>query len=168
MNKKYLMIGVVLLAICVSISAVSADDSWSFNFGSSSESNSNGGDVSIDNNKVKIQGFEFTIPDGYTENESARLVGNDTNATFGTGYKMSEVDFNNGNKTIMIKVVYGDEPLNESSVTPNENLVQKKIADIQGNFGQDDDGVVLFNYVKDGKFVELVAPDEQTLVSLFK
>lgn len=68
-NEKNIMIGVILLSICVSISAVSADDSWSFNFSSSERSNSEGGAFSFgSNNLLQIQGLNYTIPDGYKEN----------------------------------------------------------------------------------------------------
>ncbi|AMD17041.1 hypothetical protein TL18_02780 [Methanobrevibacter sp. YE315] len=167
MKRKFLMMGVVLLAICVTISAVSADDGWSFNFSSSSESNSDGGDVSVENNHVKIQGLEFTIPEGYVENESARLVGNDTDQDAFPGFKISAVQFDKDNDSIIIKVVYGDDELNASSYTPANDTVAEKINDIDGYFKEYDDGVS-FNYIKDGKLVELFAPNKETLISLFK
>ena len=52
--RKILIIGVLLLAICVSIGAVSADDGFSFNWSSSDSSNSDGGQISFDNGKLKI------------------------------------------------------------------------------------------------------------------
>ena len=167
MKRKFLILGVVLLAICVTIGAVSADDSWSFNFGSSSESNSNGGDVSVENNHVKIQGLEYTIPDGYKENESARLVGNDSKDEGFDGFKVSALEFNKDNDTIRIKVIYGDEKIDEKTYTPGNATVPEKINNVDGYLAQFDDGV-LFNYLKDGKFVQLFAPDQQTLASLFK
>ena len=169
MKRKYLLIGVLLLAVCISVSAVSADDSWSFNFdsSSSSESNSNGGELSIDNNKVKIQGFEFTIPEGYKENESFRLVGNDTNQTGFEGLKITQVRFEKDTDSIIIKVLYGDEPLDAKSYTPDPNATSEKLNNIEGYFQEYNDGVS-FNYIKDGKLVELFAPDKETLISLFK
>lgn len=167
MKRKFLMMGVVLLAICVTISAVSADDGWSFNFSSSSESNSDGGDVSVENNHVKIQGLEFTIPEGYVENESARLVGNDTDQDAFPGFKISGVEFDKDNDTIIIKVVYGDDEINASSYTPANGTVAEKINNIDGYFAEYDDEVA-FHYIKDGKLVELFAPNKETLVSLFK
>ena len=62
MIKKILMIGVILLAICVSLGAVSADDGFSFSWSSSDSSSSDGGDISFDNGKLKLQGIELTIP----------------------------------------------------------------------------------------------------------
>lgn len=169
MKRKFLLIGVLVLAVCVSISVVSADEGWSFNFGSSSssESNSNGGDVNVENNHVKIQGFDFTIPDGYKENESARLVGNDTDQKTFPGFKISKVEFDKNNDKIIIKVVYGDEKMDEKSYTPANDTVAEKINDIDGHLAKYDDGVS-FTYLKDGKLVEIFAPDQQTLSSLFK
>lgn len=169
MKRKYLLIGVLLLAVCVSISTVSADESWSWSFGSSSssESNSNGGEVSIDNNKVKIQGFEFTIPDGYKENESARLVGNDTDQNEFPGFKISQVRFDKGNDSVIVKVVYGDKEMNADSYTPQNGSASEKINDVDGFFAQYNDGVT-FDYIKDGKLVELFAPNKEILVSLVK
>ena len=65
--RKILIIGVLLLAICVSIGAVSADDGFSFSGSSSDSSNSDGGQISFDNGKLKIQDIELNIPDGYKE-----------------------------------------------------------------------------------------------------
>ena len=64
------MICAVLLAICLAVSAVSADDEWSFNWSSSESSNSDGGEMSFENGKLKLQGIEFNIPDGFKENET--------------------------------------------------------------------------------------------------
>ena len=47
--KKIYIIGIALIVLCVSLTAVSADDGWSFNFQSSESSNSNGGSVSFEN-----------------------------------------------------------------------------------------------------------------------
>ena len=68
--KKIIIVLSVLLAVCLAISAVSADEGWSFNFSSeeSSSSSSNGGEVNFNNGKLKIQCLEFTIPEGYKEN----------------------------------------------------------------------------------------------------
>ena len=75
--KKVLMIFAVLLAVCLTVCAVSADDSWSFNFSSSDSSNSNGGSMSFENGKLKLQDLEFTIPDGFEENQSAQKLAED-------------------------------------------------------------------------------------------
>lgn len=165
MNKKILMIGVILLAICISIGAVCADDSWSFNFGSSSESNSDGGDVSIENNHVEIQGLEFDIPDGFEENESARLVGNDTDQDSFPGFKISKVEFNKGDEFIVIKTIFGDEDLDEDGYTPAEDTVDQTINDVDGYLVEYEDGAT-FDYIQDGKLVEIVTSDKELLNDL--
>lgn len=161
------MVGVILLAICISISAVSADDGWSFNFSSSDSSNSNGGSVNIDNNKLTIQGLTFTIPDGYKEDESYRVVGEDANQSSFQGAKISTVKFVKENDSIIIKTVFGDQKYDKDGYTPDTNAVSKKIADEDGFFNTYNDGVS-FTYFEDGKIVEIFAPDEnviQTLIS---
>ena len=80
--KRILVIFAVLLALCVCVSAVSADDSWSFNWSSSSSSNTDGGQLNVVNNEVNIQGFKFVIPDGYTHNESADEIGKEAGENF--------------------------------------------------------------------------------------
>lgn len=167
MKRKLLLVGALLLVICVTVSAVSADSGWSFNFSSSIESNTDGGDVSVDDNDLKIQGFEFTIPDGFKENESARLVGNDTDQNSFPGFKVSAVQFDKGNESIIIKVIYGDNELNSSTYTPSNISVAGKIQDIDGYISEYDDGVS-FDYLKDGKLVEIFAPNKEMINSLFK
>lgn len=167
MKRKFLLAGVILLAICVTVGAVSADDSWSFSFSSSSQSNTDGGDVSITNNNLKIQGLEFIIPDGFKENESARLVGNDTDQNSFPGFKISKVQFDKGNESLTIKVIYGDNKLNSSTYTPANDTVSGKIHDIDGYITEYKDGVS-FDYLKDGKLVEIIAPNKEMIDSLFK
>ena len=63
MNKKIFMVGVLLLAVCITISAVSADEGFNFSFSSSDSSNSDGDSIKFDNGKLVIQGIEFAIPE---------------------------------------------------------------------------------------------------------
>ena len=164
MKKSFLMAGVILLAICITVSAVSADDSWSFNFSSDSETNTDCGQVEITNNHVKIQGFEFDIPEGYEANDSAKVVGEDAGDSF-KDFKASQVRFDKGDDSIIIKVVCGDNELDDDSYTPDDDTVAKKINDVDGYFAEYDDGVS-FDYIEDGKLVEIFAPDEKALQSL--
>jgi hypothetical protein len=165
--RKILMIGVILLAICVSISAVSADDSWSFNFSSSESSNSEGGAFSFgSNNLLQIQGLNYTIPDGYKENESYRVVGDDVNqSSMPEGSKITTAQFINGNDSIIIKAVFSDEKIDE--YTPTDNAVEKEIAGQKGWIEEFNDGVC-FDYLKDGKLVEIFTPDEKVLESILE
>ena len=167
--RKILMIGVILLAICVSISAVSADDSWSFNFSSSESSNSEGGAFSFgSNNLLQIQGLNYTIPDGYKENESFRVVGDDVNqSSMPEGSKITSAQFINGNDSIIIKAIFGDEKFDKDGYTPSDSAVEKEIAGQQGWIDEFDDGVC-FDYINDGKIVEICAPDEKVLESILE
>jgi len=165
MKRKFLMIGVILLAICISIGAVCADDSWSFNFGSSSESNSDGGDINIENNHVKIQGLEFDIPDGFEENESARVVGEETDEDSFPGLKVSKVEFDKGDDFIVIKAIFGDEDIDADSYTPGEDTIDQTINDVDGYLSEQEDGAT-FDYIKDGKLVEIVTSDKELLNDL--
>ena len=72
--KKIMIVLIALIAIGISVGAVSAEG-FSFSFGS--DSNSDGGSIEVNNNELKIQGEKYTIPDGYKENESARILAND-------------------------------------------------------------------------------------------
>lgn len=163
--KKILMAGAILLAICITISAVSADEGWSFNFSSSDESNSNGGSVKLDNNLLTIQDFKFTIPDGFEENESAKLVGEEADQDAFPDYKISSERFDKGDDSIIIKVVFGDKQLDDDTYEPGENYTAKKLADEDGWIIEYDDGFA-FDYIEDGKLVEIFAPDEQSIADL--
>lgn len=165
--KKILMIGAVLLAVCITISAVSADEGWSLNFSSSDESNSNGGSVKLDNNVLTIQDFKFTIPDGYKENESAKVVGEDADQDNFPGFKGSEDRFDKGDDSIIIKVMFGDTKMEDDKYTPGENYTAKEIADQDGWIKTFDDGVI-FDYIEDGKLVQIFAPDENILSTLIQ
>lgn len=170
MNKKFLIVGVLLLAICVSIGAVSADDDddgWSFDFSSSDSSNSDGGSVQIKNNVVTIQGFKFTIPDGFKENESAKMVGEDLDDDSLPNCKESTVAFNKGDDRYLISVIYSDTEFDEDTYVPNNNTTAKEIADTDGWY-QEYDGGVSFEYIEDGKLVHLFAPDKKGISSLIK
>ena len=163
--KKLFAVGIILLAICISISAVSADDGFSFNFSSSDSSNSNGGSVEVNNNNVKIQDIQYTIPDGFKENQSAQIVGEDAEQDSFPGFKISSVRFDKGDDSIIIKVLFGDDKLDENTYTPGNDTVAKKVGDVDGYLAEFTDGIS-FNYIKDGKLIEIFAPDEKTLTSV--
>ena len=163
------MVGVILLAICISISAVSADDSWSFNFSSSESSSSDGGDMSFDNGKLKLQGIDLTIPEGYDENKSAEILAQPTNDT--NDAKFSACSFINEDKIIVTKVFFMDNDEFEN-LTPKDDgsSIEATMAGIQGIFFADKygDQTPTFEYVKDGKIVEVNAPDNETIESVIK
>ena len=163
------MVGVILLAICVSISAVSADDGWSFSWSSSDSSDSNGGDMSFDNGKLKLQGIELTIPDGYKENESAQKLAQDAEDV--NDAKFSVCEFDNGDKQIVTKVFFmDDKDFDNLSPKDDGSSIDATMAGIKGIFfaNKYDDQTPTFEYVKDGKIVEVNAPDNETIEAVIK
>lgn len=162
--KKIMLIGVLLLTVCISLSAVSAFE-WSFSSSSSESTNTDGGSISLDDNVLKIQGFEYTIPEGYKENKQAQALAEQADQDTFPGFKISSETLVKGNDSIIIKVVFGDEEMDDDSYTPAEEAVSKEIADTEGYLREYDDGVS-FDYIEDGKLVEIFAPDEETLSSL--
>lgn len=160
------MVGVILLAICLSISAASAFE-WNFDFSSSDSTNSNGGSISLENNELTIQDFKFVIPEDFKENESAKVLAEDADQDAFPGFKMSSERFDKGNDSIIIKVLFGDKEFDEDAYTPGDEAVSKEIADVSGYLTEYNDGVS-FDYVKDGKLIEIFAPDEETLSSLLE
>lgn len=167
--KKILILGVALLAICVSLSAVSADDSWSFDFSSSESSNSDGGQMSFNNGELKLQDIIFTIPKGYEENESAQVLA--ANATDVEDAKYSSCTFVNGTKEIVATVFFSDV-FNFNSLEPKDDgsSVQKNMSGISGIYYADKygDGNPTFQFIKDGKIVEVKAPDDATIEEVIK
>lgn len=165
--RKILMIGVILLAICVSLSAVSADDSWSFNWSSSDSSNSDGGEMNFENGKLTLQGIEFNIPDGYKENESVRVLAEPAQNM--NGAKYSACSFVKDGKEIVINVFFPDEGTNFDSLEPqNDTQVEKTISGFKGIYMEDQygDGTPTFEFLKDGKIAKVNAPDDKTLQSV--
>lgn len=166
--KKILMVFAVMLAICLTVSAVSADDSWSFNFSSSESSNSDGGEMSFENGKLKLQGFEFTIPDGFEQNESATKLAED--ATDVDDAKFSVCQFNKDGKDIFVKVFFFNDDNEFTSLKPVDNEVEKTMAGIDGVYDANkyDDNTPTFRFLEDGKIVEVNAPDDDTINSVLK
>ena len=130
-------------------------------------SSSNGGEIDFNNGKLKIQGFEFTVPEGYKENDTAKKVGEEADQKAFPDFSISIDRFDKGNDSIIFKVVYGDKKLDNSTYTPNSDSQSKNIGGHDGYLLQYDDGVS-FTYLEDGKLVEIFAPDENVLSSVFK
>ena len=74
-------------------------------------------------------------------------------------------EFINGNDSIIIKTFFHDQPFDEDGYTPAENAVKKEIADQEGWLEEYEDGVT-FDFVEDGKIVEIFAPDEKVLETI--
>lgn len=163
--KKILIILSIFLAACLTLGAVSAFDlSFDFSAESNSESNTDGGQVDYKDGKLNIQGLDFNIPDGYKENSTIKKVGVDAGENF-KGFLLSIDGFDKGNNHIIVKVIFGDNDMDNDSYTPPEDTVAKKIAGYDGYFGESDDEVS-FDYFKDEKLVEVIAPDESVLTSV--
>ena len=124
------MVFAVMLAICLTVSAVSADEGWSFNFSSSDSSNSDGGAFSLENGKLKLQDIEFTIPDGYKENESARKLAAPAEDVDDAKYSVCQ--FVNDGKEIFVKVFFFDDDGEFNNLTAVDNQVAKKMGDHDG------------------------------------
>lgn len=166
--KKIFAIGVILLAICISAAAVSAAD-WSFDFSSSDSSNSDGGQVKFENGKLNLQGIAFTIPDGYKENESAQKLAADAKEV-AEGAKYSMCSFLNGDKEIVTKVYFSNDNKFDTIKPVNDNNEEKTIAGFEGVYYPDmfGDGTPTFQFLKDGKIVEVNAPDDETIEAVLK
>ena len=162
--KKIMILGAILLTICISISAVSPFE-FSFDSSSSDSSNSNGGSVSLKDNELTIQDFKFIIPEGYKENKSAQILAEDADQNAFPGFKITTEQFDNGEDSIIIKVVLGDDKMDKEGYTPEKYAVAKKISNTDGYLSEYNDGVS-FDYIEDGKLVEIFAPDEETLSTL--
>ena len=168
--KKLIIVLTVLLAICLTVSAVSAEDgSWGFKFSSdeSSSSNSNGGSIEFKNGELTVQGLKFAIPDGFKENETAKAVGEQADQNSFPGSSISVDRFDKGNESVIVKVVYNKDKNLGDDFVANNNTVSKKIANHDGYFLDYDDGVS-FTYIDDGKVVEIFAPSEDTISSVIK
>lgn len=165
--KKILMVGVVLLAICITIGAVSAEG-WSFDFSSSDSTNSDGGQMKFDNGKLNLQGIDFTIPDGYKENESAQKLAE--KADDPKDAKYSVCSFINGDKEIITKVYFSDDTQYNSLTPEDDASVEKTMAGIKGIYFENkyNDNTPTFEFIKDGKIVEVNGPDDATIESVIK
>lgn len=159
--RKILFVALAIFAICITVSAVSADDGWSFSFGS--ESNSDGGSVEINNNELKIQDEKFTIPDGFKEVENKRIVAEDSESI--EGAKATSCMFQKGNETIVIKVHFADGGI--ENITARDGAENVTVAGHSGILSEDD-GDYIFDFAVNGKIVEVVAPSQELLEEVLK
>jgi hypothetical protein len=160
--RKILFVALAIFAICITVSAVSADDSWSFSFGS--ESNTDGGSIEINNDELKIQDEKFTIPDGFEEVEKERLVAEDSKSI--KGAKVSTCVLQKGNETVLIKVTFADGGLED--ITGPDGSENVTIAGHDGFLSKDDDGDTVFDFELNKKLVEIVAPNQDLIEDVLK
>lgn len=136
MTKKILLALSLALIAIVMASAVSADE------------------------KVTIDGIDFNIPEGYTEDVDSEVV-NETETDDGVTYVSNGKFFDNGNYTMLLLVAdYGDANATEAAFAEveGENLT------IQNTTGKlvDLGFLKIYAYLEDGKLVTLTTdgPDE--------
>jgi hypothetical protein len=159
--RKILFVALAIFAICITVSAVSAEDSWSFSFGS--ESNTDGGSVDVIGDDLEIQDEEFTIPEGFTEVEKERLVAGESTIE---GAKVTTCVLEKGNETILVKVHFADGGIeNISGSDDSENVT---IAGHAGFLSNDDENGTVFDFESDKKLVEIVAPNQELIEEVLK
>ena len=136
MSKKILLVLSLALIAIVMASAVSADE------------------------KVTIDGIDFNIPEGYTEDVDSAVV-NETETDDGVTYVSNGKFFDDGNYTMLLLVAdYGDANATEAAFAEveGENLT------IQNTTGKlvDLGFLKIYAYLEDGKLVTLTTdgPDE--------
>lgn len=85
--------------------------------------------MKFENGKLNLQGIDFTIPDGYKENESAQKLAE--KADDPKDAKYSVCSFINGDKEIITKVYFSDDT-QYNSLTPEDGTsVEKTMAGIK-------------------------------------
>lgn len=160
--RKILFVVLAIFAICITVSAVSADEGWSFSFGS--ESNSDGGSVEINNNDLKIQDEKFTIPEGFKEVEKERLVANESAIV--KGAKVTTCVLQKGNETILVEVHFADGGV--ENITGPEGSENVTIGGHSGYLSTDDDNETVFDFGANSKLVEIIAPNQELIEAVLK
>ena len=160
--RKIILVALAIFAICITVSAVSADDSWSFSFGS--ESNSDGGSVEVVNNELKIQDEKFTIPDGFKEMDKERVLGNDSTTI--DGGKVSTCILKKGDEAIVISVNYADSEL--KNITTPDDAENKTIGGHDGFLLEDENGNPVFQYIDNNKIIAIGANNEANIEAVLK
>lgn len=158
--KKIVCVLIALLAVCLTLSAVSADEGWSFSFGS----NTDGGELEYSDGNLTIQGFNYTIPTGYEEQVDMQSIGVEDNES--EGYYYTTDVFTKGDDQIIITVTYSDENITADDFTFTGNPDNTTISGIAGYSEEKDDGSYAFTYFEDGYMIGITAPDEATVEKL--
>lgn len=160
--KRILLVALAIFAICITVSAVSADNEWSFSFGS--ESNTDGGSIEIVNNELKIQDEKFTIPDGFKELEKERAIANQSAIV--DGGKVTACVLQKGNETIIVGVHFADGGV--KNITTPQNSTNVTIGGHSGVLYQDDDGDAVFDYANNEKIIHIVASSQDLIEQVLK
>ena len=126
-----------------------------------STSSSTSDTLTFANGALNIQGEKFNIPDGYDENGSE--IGIQSNVT--ANARETYDTFTNGNNTIIVKVFYFDDGNFENLTSDHTDAENKTINNINGFLSSENDQVI-FNYISNGKLIEIIAPNENILSSI--
>lgn len=154
--KKLFIIGLVLLTLCGTLTAISAEGSVSFSSSSSS------GSITLNNGDLTINGAKLKIPDEFEEVEdqtktvgdAADIDGTHVDSTASTVYKK-------GNDQIEITV--GSKSNNQKINEINPANAEKKKINSKDGYLIKGDNKVTFEYLDDGKLVKVVTPNEDLL-----
>lgn len=149
--KKIMAILIVLVAVGISLGAVSAL----------------GDDVSFSDGKLTIKDFDFNIPDGYEMDDTQTQNGVDANLTgLSDGKQYAAIFTTDDGKEIIVKVVVSDT-ITITSYTPDGDYTEKTIAGKQGYLQTyAGDNTPYFTYIDNGKLIQIWAPDESTIESI--
>lgn len=147
MNKKILVMLSLVLILC--IGTVSAFDLGSILGGGSDE-----------NETVTVEGFDFNIPEGFSENPDY-AVDNET-VDDGISYKMNGKSYEKGNDVFVILVTEYEGMEVTDEVVSLIGGDSKTINGIDGYLKEDGDYQV-FSYPKDGKLIVISATDEDII-----
>ncbi len=148
MDKKILAI-FALLIVAVGIGAVSAFDLGDLTGGSNEAEN------------VTIDGIDFVIPAGYTEDESLAVNG-DVNNTEGVEYTTWGKTYENDKEVISIGVATYEGVEVDDTVPSYIGGAEKTINGVKG-YEYDVSPFEGFTYAKNGKLVIISVTDENAL-----
>ena len=143
--KRLLLIGLILVAVAASLSVVSADSS------------------------VKVDGIDFNIPDGFSENKTLEQNGVNTTYNNQTPVQVFMKGFTNDNGAIVIIVMEFNSPDDVKKVQDDlkqEINTTKTINGKEGVYEKDESGSATFTYGQDKCLIMVVSTDDSLLESI--
>lgn len=118
-------------------------------------------DLFANQETVTIDGIDFKIPDGFSEDSSQELV-NEPQSQGGIDYVVNGKTFNNGLSEVAILVAdYGDFKVNDD-VLKALGGEKTTLNDVEG-YQYESDGYYIFNYQKNDKLVVISSSDENII-----
>lgn len=149
MKKRYILflLSIFLMAIIV-LGSASA-----FDFGSLF-----GGDNSSEAQNVTIDGVDFQIPTGYTENEKL-AINNQTNSSAGITYTSNGKTFTNDDNDVIsiIVALYDVQKVDDEFAGYLGG--NKTTYNGQTGYLLENSNIYMFNYARDGKLVIITSTD---------